>query len=95
MIEILTFRLKPDADECEFLDADRQLQTDFAYQQPGLIRRTTARGGAGEWTVIDLWRSDADADACDTRWAADPLAQRFMSFVDPATVQTRRYDTLD
>jgi hypothetical protein len=95
MIEILTFRLKPEADESEFLDADRQLQTEFAYQQPGLIRRTTARGGAGEWTVIDLWRSDADADACDARWANDPIAQRFMSFVDPATVQTRRYATLD
>ena len=95
MIEILTFRLRADADESQFLDADRQVQVGFAYQQPGLIRRTTARGGNDEWVVIDLWRSDADADACDQRWATDPIAQHFMSFVDPTTVQTRRYETLE
>lgn len=94
MIEILTFQLRAGTDESDFLDADRQVQTEFAYHQPGLIRRTTAHGGLGEWVVIDLWQSDADADACDERWATDPIAQRFMSFVDPASVQTRRYATL-
>ena len=95
MIEILTFRLRPDADEDDFLEADRQVQVEFAYQQPGLVRRTSARGGGGEWLVIDLWRSDDDADACDRRWASDPITQRFMSFVDPASVHTRRFATLD
>ncbi len=95
MIEILTFRLRPGADESQFLDADRQVQTEFAYQQPGLIRRTTAHGAGGEWVVIDLWRSDVDADASDQRWAGDPIAQHFMSFVDPASVRTSRSAPLD
>jgi hypothetical protein len=95
MIEILTFRLAPGADEQAFLTADGQVQSDFAYRQPGLLRRTTARGADGSWIVIDLWRSAADADAADTRWDGDSVAARFMSFLDPATVSTGRYTELD
>jgi hypothetical protein len=95
VIEILTFRLLPAVSEVDFLAADRRVQTEFAYRQPGLLRRTTARHPDGEWVVIDLWRSADDADACDRCWADDPVAQQFMSFVDPATVATRRYAPLD
>lgn len=90
MIEILFFRLAANADEAAFLDADRHVQTDFAYQQPGLLRRTTARGD-GSWIVVDLWRSVEDADACDVLWGHDPVTARFMSFVDAASVRTERY----
>jgi hypothetical protein len=95
VIEILQFRLVPDTDEAAFLAADRGVQTEFAYQQPGLLRRTTARGDDGEWIVIDVWRSDADATAADERWEQDPAARRFMSFVDRTSVRTKRYATLD
>jgi hypothetical protein len=95
VIEVLTFRLLPGADEEAFLAADKRTQMEFAYQQPGLIRRTTGRGEGGEWIVIDLWRSADDADACDARWAEDPTAKQFMAFVDPETVRTARYRELD
>lgn len=95
MIEILSFRLAPDADETAFLRADRRVQTEFAYHQPGLVRRTTARGPDGDWIVIDLWRSEADAGACDARWGQDQVTATFMSFLDPASTSTRRYATLD
>lgn len=98
VIETMTFRLLDGADAAAFLAADKRLQSDFAYQQPGLIRRTTARGvgeRAGEWVVIDLWRDDADADACAVRWDGDPAAQAFMAFVDPGSVEVRRYRDLD
>ena len=72
VIEITRFRLAPGTDEAAFLAADRKVQEDFAYQQPGMLRRTTARGNDGGWIVIDLWRSVADADACDARWEHDP-----------------------
>lgn len=94
MIEIMTFRLAPGADKAEFLVADGEVQSDFAYQQAGLLRRTTAHSADGTWIVIDLWRSDADADAVAARWGQDPLTARFMSFVDAATVTTARYRTL-
>ncbi|HEX2849503.1 MAG TPA: hypothetical protein VHN98_03085 [Acidimicrobiales bacterium] len=95
VIETMTFRLAAGADEQAFREADARVQTEFAYSQRGLARRTTARGSSGEWIVIDLWYSEADADACDERWAADPVARSFMALVDPATVRTARYTTLD
>jgi hypothetical protein len=95
VIEIMRFRLAPDVTEAEFVAADRNVQAEFAYQQPGLLRRTTARDGGGNWLVIDLWKSEEDAAACDTRWEADPVAQRFMSLVDRDKFRSERYSTLD
>ena len=95
MIEIMRFRLAPGADEAEFLAADRRLQQEFAYAQPGLLRRTTARGEDGGWIVIDLWRSAADADACGRRWDDDPVVAAFMVLVDRATVTDERFHELD
>lgn len=94
VIEIMRFRLRPGDDEAAFLDADRQVQEQFAYQQPGLLRRTTARGADGSWIVIDLWRSAADADACDVRWERDPVAQGFMALVDRSSVTVERFQPL-
>ena len=95
VIEVMAFRLAAGAGEAEFLAADREVQTGFAYQQPGMVRRTTARGAGGGWIVIDLWQSEADADACAARWDDDPLPRRFMALVDPDSVRTARYTTLD
>lgn len=68
IIETMTFRLRSDADEADFLQADQRVQVAFAYQQPGLVRRTTARSGDGGWIVVDLWESAPDADAMAERW---------------------------
>ena len=72
MIEIFSFKLLPGADEAAFLAADKRLQAEFAYQQPGLMRRTTARATDGEWVVIDPWRSEADADRTSNVWGLSP-----------------------
>lgn len=95
MIQFLEFRLREGADEEAFLSCDKRLQTDFAYQQPGLLRRTTARGDDRRWVVIDLWASAEAADACDARWESDPLAREFMSYVDSGSVRTSRWFELD
>jgi hypothetical protein len=95
VIEIMRFRLGVGTAEEEFLAADRRLQEEFASHQPGLLRRTTARGEDGIWIVIDLWRSPADADACDRRWDGDPVAQAFMALLDRSSVRSDRYHPLD
>ncbi len=95
MIEILQFRLANDTSEADFLAADRRVQTEFAYHQPGLLRRTTARGDDGAWIVIDVWATPADADACDSSWDHHPVAVAFMAMLDRATVRTARFTTLD
>ena len=95
VIETMTFTLRPDADAEAFLAADRRVQVEFAYQQPGLVRRTTARDEAGGWIVIDLWRSAADADAMGEHWDTSPAPAAFMAFVAAGTVHVHRYETLD
>jgi hypothetical protein len=95
VIEIFSFRLMPGADEAAFLAVDKRLQAEFAYQQAGLLRRTTARGIEGDWVVIDLWGSEADADRTSMIWGIDPLTAEFSGFVDPDTIEVRRYHELD
>ena len=95
VIETVTFRLAPGWDEATFLAVDRRVQTEFTYQQPGVLRRTTARGPDGDWIVIVLWRAVTDADAAAERSAAHPVTAEFSALLDDATVQTRRYELLD
>jgi hypothetical protein len=95
VIEIVRFKLAPGVDDADFLAADKRLQSEFAYQQPGLLRRTTAFGAEGEWVLIDLWRTWADADRCDAVWGQDEVSEHFQSLVDRSTMQVHRYNELD
>jgi hypothetical protein len=95
MIEIMSFRLAPGTDRAAFLEADRRVQTDFAYRQPGLLRRTTAWGADGMWIVLDIWQTPEDADACAAKWGDDPVTAAFMALLDAGSVRTERYTTLD
>jgi hypothetical protein len=94
VIEILRFELVPGADEAAFLEADKRVQAEFAYQQRGLIRRTAARGDDGRWVVIDLWYSAEAAEAANDAWDGDPAAQAYMAFVEPGSVSVERYEDL-
>lgn len=89
MIEIQTFRLAPDADEAAFRAADARAQTEIAYQQPGLARRTTARSDDGEWAVVTLWATAAQADA------ATPVIDALVAFIDAGSLRVARYEPLD
>ena len=95
MIDLLVFSLAEGADEAAFLECDKRVQAEFAYQQPGLLRRTTARGKNDSWAVLDIWATEEQADECNARWESDPVAQEFMSFVDPATVRSARFYELE
>lgn len=93
VIEVTTFRLVEGADEAGFLAADQRLQHEVSYQQPGLLRRTTARdvdAQRDEWVVIEVWGSAEDADAAAARRTA-PVARAFDSLVEPTSITTRRY----
>jgi hypothetical protein len=92
---MMRFKLAPGASAEDFLRADKALQEGFAYRQPGLLRRTTARDDEGHWIVVDVWRSQSDSDACSSRWDADPIAQSFMDLLDKSSIRVERYSTLD
>jgi len=95
VIEIVTFGLAAHVDEAEFLDADRAVQTEFAYHRRGVLRRTTARGVAGQWLVVTLWASPGDADAAAQAAGDDPAVARLTGCLDPSSVVSTRYHTLD
>jgi len=95
VIEILRFRLAAGVAESAFLAADKRVQAEFAYRQPGLLRRTTARGPDQSWAVIDLWSDEADADRASARWGQDAATEALMALVDGASVTSERFATLD
>jgi hypothetical protein len=95
LIENCTFRLAAEADEAAFLDADRKVQSDFIPNLTGFIRRTTARGEAGDWLVVTLWGSAELADAAAEQARGAPETTAFMALVDEDSVTLKRYETLD
>ena len=96
VVEIQTFRLAAGADEAAFLAADQRLQAELMVSAPGFVRRTTARDEQGGWAVVQLWASDRHA-ADAARWAdgSHPALAGFRRLLDPASLQVRRYTTLD
>jgi hypothetical protein len=95
VIELHTFRLADGTDEGGFLEADARAQTEFAYQQPGLVRRTTARTDEGEWLVVTLWAAPEHAEAAQMAAQRDPAARALADLIDGAGASVRRYRTLD
>ena len=89
LIEIATFRVK--IDETDFAELDARVQTDFVYQQPGCVRRTTARTPDGEYLVLTFWNSMKDAEAAES--SDDPLWREFLAAVDGYSIT--RYTSLD
>ena len=86
LLETTTFRLAAGVGEAAFLAADEELQAELSPKR-GFVRRTTARGEAGEWLVLAMWWSAEVADAAP---APVPL-----DLVDPASVQRARFESLD
>jgi hypothetical protein len=95
VIEVVTFRLVAHVDQDAFLVVDKRAQTEFLYRQPGLLRRTTARGTDGGWLMVTLWASGRDADAAAVAARDDPAASLLTSSMDPSSVTNTRYDTLE
>jgi len=94
VIEVCTFTLVDSADVEAMLAADARMQTDFAYQQPGLARRTTARDDDGRWCVLCLWSTAEDAAAADAAAKTDEVAQQFWALVDRDSVSVQRFTLL-
>ena len=95
MILITTFRLRPDTDVDAFLALDTRVQTELAYHEAGLVRRTTARSTGGTWLVIEIWRSEEDAAASASDRADSPLHGEYRSMIDGQTLESDRFTTFD
>ena len=84
-IVVTTFELGAGVSSEVFADADGRYQQEVAYQQPGLLRRTTARAGDDEWCIVETWAVAVSAVA----WHVSELGSMV------AKVDRRSYDTLD
>jgi hypothetical protein len=86
IVETHTFRLADGVAEAAFLATDKEVQETYNADRKGFVRRTTARGSEGEWIVVVLWASRADADASAPVPAFDALV---------VGSDVRRYESLD
>jgi len=94
IVEITTFRLAEGVTDDSFLALDRRIQTELVPNQPGFLRRTTARHGE-DWLVVTLWASDADAAAFQRAAEGDPLQVELQHAIEAGTSHLTRYTTLD
>jgi len=85
VIEVATFRLKAGTTVDEFVAINAAYQTEFAYQQPGLRRRTVAPGLDGEWLVLTVWDSKSDVHRAHEEAARSTVAHDFEAYVEPSS----------
>jgi len=94
VVEVTTFRLADGADVDAFLRDDRRVQTELVPNQPGFLRRTTARRG-DHWLVVTLWAGLEQAEAFDVVSAAHPVQEAFAAHMEPGSLTVGRFETLD
>ena len=90
--ELSTFRLADGVSERDFLEADERARTRFLYQQPGIVRATTARADDGTWALIVQWWSAESADDAASAAAGDPSWSALAGMVE--SVERRRWEDL-
>jgi heme-degrading monooxygenase HmoA len=94
IVQISTFRLAEGMTDESFLALDRRVQTELVPNQPGFMRRTTARHG-DDWLVVTLWSSDETAAAFQRAVEGHPLRAEFTRAVEAGSFHLARYTTLD
>jgi hypothetical protein len=85
MIEVTKFRLNDATSVEEFVAINATYQTEFAYQQMGLRRRTVAPGLDGQWLSLTFWSSKDDVHRADDQAAHSIVAQAFEACIEPST----------
>ena len=94
VVEIATFRLAAGVEVPSFLALDKRVQTELVPNQPGFMRRTTARRDP-DWVVVTLWASGAAAAVFDEVSKDDPVRAEFERSLERGSLVTCRYETLD
>jgi hypothetical protein len=85
VIEVAKFRLNDSTSVDDFVAINAKYQTDFAYQQVGLRRRTVAPGLGGAWLSITVWSSKSDVHRASEAAAVSTVAQEFGACVEPSS----------
>ena len=91
VIEILTFRLASGVDVAAFTALDARVQTEVAYQQPGLLRRTTGCNDEGRWLILQVWASSEAAAAGRVAFDRSPVGAALDALIDADSVHVERF----
>jgi len=94
IVEITMFRLAEGVTDESFLALDRRMQTELVPNQPGFMRRTTARHGE-DWLVVTLWSTEDAAAAYQRAVEGHPVQAEFEQVVEAGSFHLARYATLD
>ena len=90
VFEILTFRLAHGIDEATFRAIDERIQVEFAYQQPGFVRRKLGRHDDGRWLALTIWVDPESALAAQTRFEESDLGREFARLVTDVVIERFR-----
>ncbi len=93
VMEIVTYRLKPDADRAAYLKAARATEA-FLRDTGAVVRRSLTVDAGGTWTDIIEWTSMDAAKAAEAEAMQRPEFGAFFSAFDPETVVMRHADIL-
>lgn len=93
MFEILTFRLAPGVDEPTLRSIDDHVQVEFAYHQPGFLRRTIGRHVDGRWLVLTVWTDVESALAAAKAFECSELGAEFAALLTDVSVE--RFHNVD
>jgi heme-degrading monooxygenase HmoA len=94
IVEVETFRLRADVAVDTARSADAAVQTDVAYQQSDLLRRTVAVAADGTWAVVTFWGSEDAASAAAKAAADHPTTRAFRALTEPASWTRAVYTAL-
>jgi hypothetical protein len=94
VIEVLRFRLNDATSVEDFVAINATYQTDFAYQQNGLRRRTVAPGLDGEWLSLTFWGSKADVHRAEEEAARSAVAQSLEGCIEASSKSVEYFKEL-
>ena len=95
VIEILTFRLAGGVDVAAFTALDVRVQTEVAYQQPGMLRRTTGRNDEGRWLILQVWASSEAAAAGRVAFGRSAVWAALEAMIDADSVHFEQFEGID
>ncbi len=95
VIELATFREKPQVQRDTFEKRDLQVEADYISRQTGYITRRIGTAENGQRLMMIFWKTIADADAGMKEFLQDQSVADYYKMIDWKTVELKRFQTFD
>ena len=92
-IELVSFKLKADANIALFNDIQQQLNA-FVKTQPGFYYRTLVKDIDDTYLDIIHWESEEKSLAAEAKFSEQPWAKDMLSLIEQGSVNMRRVKSL-